>query len=103
MSEENSTSHRTTSTTSPPEVSLGKVSNRFISAKRELYLLVVDYFSKYVEVQALSSTTSANVVAALKAIFSRHGIPATLVSDNGPQYIAEDMKAFAKEYGFQQV
>ena len=42
-------------------------------------------------------------MTALKAIFSHHGIPATLVSVNGPQYIAEDMKVFAKEYGFQLV
>ena len=71
--------------------------------KGKSYLLVVNYFSKYMEIQALSSTTLANVVAALKAIFSRHGIPANLVSDNSPQYITEDMKVFAKEYGFQQV
>ena len=42
-------------------------------------------------------------MVALKAIFSRHGIPATFVSDNGPQFISEEMRAFAKEYGFQHV
>ena len=52
------------------------------------------------EIQALSYTTSENVVTALKAMFSRHGIPTTLVSDNGPQYIAEDMKVFAKSMVF---
>ena len=86
-----------------PKYPWEKLATDLFQLKGKSYLLVVDYFSKYVEVQALSSTTSANVVAALKAIFSRHGIPATLISDNGPQYIAEDMKAFAKEYGFQQV
>ena len=45
--------------------------------------------------------TSAAVVTSLKAIFSRHGIPVTFVSDNGPQFNSEEMRTFAKEYGFQ--
>ena len=57
------------------------------------YLLVVDYYLRYVEVQKLNSTSSASVITALKAIFSRHGIPTTLVSDNGPQYDSHEMKA----------
>ena len=51
-------------------------------------LLVVDYFSRYPEVVKLSSTTSTQVIATLKAIFARHGIPETVQSDNGPQYLS---------------
>ncbi len=46
--------------------------------------LVVDYFSRYPEVVKLTSTISAAIITALKAIFSRHGIPEVLRSDNGP-------------------
>ena len=49
------------------------------------YLLVVDYFSKYPKVLQLTSTTSASVISALKSVFSRHGIPEIVRSDNGPQ------------------
>ena len=103
MSKGNSSSHKTTATTSPPKETLGEVSNGSTPAKKKSYLFVVDYFSKYMEIQALPSTTSANVVTALNAIFSCHGIFTTLISDNGPQYIAEYMKIFVKGYGFQQV
>ena len=61
------------------------------------YLLLVDYYSRYIEVQKLKSTTSASIITALKAVFSRHGIPATVVSDNGPQY---EMREFAESYSF---
>ena len=44
------------------------------------YLLIVDYFSRYPEVIKLSSTTSSSVIKVLKSIFSRHGIPKTLLS-----------------------
>ena len=78
-----------------------KVAADLFQLKGKSYLVVVDYYSKYVEVQTLSSTTSTAVVASLKANFSRHGISVTFVSDNGPQFNSEEMRIFAKEYGFQ--
>lgn len=67
------------------------------------YLVVVDYFSRYPEVVKLTSTTSAAIITALKSIFSRHGIPAVFMSDNGPQFTSHQMKSFAATYGFQHV
>ena len=65
------------------------------------YLLVVDYFSKYPEVLQLTSTTSVSVISALKSVFSRHGIPEIVRSDNGPQYSSAEFMSFASSYGFQ--
>ena len=67
------------------------------------YLVVVDYFSRYPEVIRMTSTTSAAVITALKSIFSRHGIPEIVRSDNGPQYASREFTAFAASYGFQLV
>ena len=33
-------------------------------------------------------------------MFCRHGIPKTVISDNGPQFKSVEYKMFAKEYGF---
>ena len=62
-----------------------------------------DYFSRYQEVVKLNSTTSKRVIEALKSIFARHGTPETLISDNGPQYSAVEMKDFASTYVFEHV
>ena len=70
---------------------------------KDQYLLVVDYFSRYPEVIKLTSTTSAAIISALKAIFSRHGIPEVVRSDNGPQFSSQDFAKFASSYGFQHV
>ena len=64
------------------------------------HLVVVDYFSRYPEVIKLKSTTTTSIVEALKAIFSRHGVPETLVSDNGPQYASQEFSEFARSYDF---
>nr|XP_039255975.1 uncharacterized protein K02A2.6-like isoform X1 [Styela clava]XP_039255976.1 uncharacterized protein K02A2.6-like isoform X1 [Styela clava] len=48
------------------------------------YLLVVDYYSKYPEVDKLVDKTSSSVIRSMKNIFARHGIPEKLVADNMP-------------------
>ena len=80
-----------------------KVASDLFELHCKTYLLVADYFSRYLEVQTLTTTTSASVIRALIAIFSRHGIPAVLMSDNGPQYSSQEMKDFANQYNFKHV
>ena len=65
------------------------------------YLLVVDYFSRFPEICKLRSTTSGSVIAILKAIFARHGIPEVFRSDNGPQFASGEFTEFSKTYGFE--
>ena len=77
-----------------------KVGSDLFEFRGSQYLLVVDYFSRYIEVQKLNSTTSSSIIASMKAMFSRHGIPSILMSDNGPQYVSQEMKDFAAAYGF---
>ena len=65
------------------------------------YLIVDDYFSRYIEVAAMQKTPKSHeVIRALKAIFARHGIPEELRSDNGPQYAPAAFTHFANEWGF---
>jgi transposase InsO family protein len=65
------------------------------------YLLVVDYYSRYVEVAKLDDTKRRTVVNHTKSIFARHGIPSVVRSDNGPQYTAQEYKKFSKEWLFE--
>lgn len=66
------------------------------------YLVLVDYFSRCPEVSKLSSTTSTAVITVLKSIFSRHGIPAILMTGNGPQFSSQAMCEFATAYSCHQ-
>lgn len=49
----------------------------------------------------LKDQRSRTAIEALKAQFSRHGIPAILRTDNGPQYTSEEFKEFCESYGIQ--
>ena len=66
------------------------------------YLLVIDYYSRFMKVQKLNTTMFSSVVSLvthLKSIFTRFGIPTTMITDNGPQFDYQEMKEF---YGFWQ-
>ena len=63
----------------------------------ENLLVIVDYYSRYFEVVILKSTTSKKVIDSLNPIFTRCGIPHTLKTDNGPQFISEEFRAFLVE------
>ena len=69
----------------------------------EQYLIVVDYYSRYFELERMSTTTSSAIINKLKAIFARHGIPEKLVSDNGPQFSAQEFAHFANEWDFRHI
>ena len=71
--------------------------------KKSTYLLIVDYYSRWIEIARLGGTTSEEVIRVTSSIFARHGIPEVVVSDNGPQFSAEAYAKFAQTYGFEHV
>ena len=66
-----------------PNLPWERIATDLFKLDKQTYLLIVDYCLK---VNKLILTTSPNVITAMKLIFSRHGIPQTVNSDNGPQY-----------------
>ena len=80
-----------------------KIGTDLLEWKGSSYLLVVDYYSRYIELAKLSLLTSSSIINHLKSIFARHGVPETVMSDNGPQYSAAVFKEFSKEYSFTRV
>ena len=61
-----------------------------------MFFVVVNAYSKWPHVVMMQSTTVSKTIAALRGIFSMYGF---LVSDNGPQFTAEDFAVFMKSNG----
>ncbi|XP_032072036.1 uncharacterized protein K02A2.6-like [Thamnophis elegans] len=64
-----------------------------------MLLVVVDAFSKWLEVVHMSTTTADALIATLRRLFATHGLPDVLVSDNGPQLTAAKFEAFLASQG----
>ena len=49
-----------------------------------MYLVVVDAYSNWLDVQLMNSITSESIIAKLKANFAALGLPQNIIIDNGP-------------------
>ena len=56
-------------------------------SKSEMSLVLVDAYSKWLEVIDIESTTAEHMIHELRKIFSAYGAPKELMSDNRSQFI----------------
>ena len=68
-----------------------------------LYLLIVDYTSRYPVVWKLTSMTGQHVASHFKLMCSEYGWPETLVSGNGPWYTLESFTILMKNYNINHI
>ena len=83
-----------------PSLPWQKLATDLFYWKGSAYLLIIDYYSRYIETAKLSGESSTEVIRHTKSILARHGIPKEIVSDNGPQYSSLEYEKFAEDYGF---
>ncbi len=63
-------------------------------------LVVVDYFTKWVEMFPLKDSKTTRIIPILKdEIFTRFGVPQELVTDHGPQFTGHEMANLCKAWG----
>lgn len=86
-----------------PDRPWSKIAGDIFHFSEQKYLLVVDYYSKFVEVVKMKSITSEKVVEQLKNIFCRQGIPDSFMSDGGPEFSSEVFRAFTREWNFKHI
>ena len=67
------------------------------------YLVTVDHYSDFYEIDQLPTIQCSAVIQASKQHFGRHGIPHTLITDNGAQVTSGLFRTFARKCGFQHV
>lgn len=64
-------------------------------------LVIVDYFSRFTEVVIMRQITASMTVKALHEIFCRFGMPDSIKTDNGPQFISTELQDFCKQFGIE--
>ena len=76
------------------------VAQDLFSLNNQNFLVTVDYYSDFWELDKLSNTSSATIIDHTKAHFARYGIPDKVISDNGPQFRSQEYATFAKTWHF---
>ena len=62
-------------------------------------MVVVDYFSRLLEFAILKSTTSTKILEAITLMFARFGVPFSLRTDNGSQFVSKEFESFLQAHG----
>ena len=83
-----------------PESPWQRIAADLCDHRGQNYLIITDYYSRYIEIIHMTATRSHDVIMKMKTVFARWGIPMELVSDNGPQFASHEFQQFAAEYGF---
>ena len=65
------------------------------------FLVVVDYFSKYLLMRKIPNSTSSAVIKELGMIFSEFGKPQVFRSDNGPCYASQEFIFFMQNWSIE--
>jgi len=76
----------------------------FFQHKDKHYFLAVNYFSRNVEIcLGYKDVNSSQTILQLKRIFSRHGIPDILFTDNAPQFDSCEFANFSTDWHSQHI
>lgn len=68
------------------------------SFKKEL-LVIVDYYSRYVEIKIQNGMSAMETVQSLHEVFATLGFPRSITCDSGQPFSSEEFKTFNDEFG----
>ena len=63
-------------------------------------LVMIDLYSRFPMVEFVSSTSAAAVIPVFDKVFAEHGIPLSVVTDNGPPFNSQEFASCARTLGF---
>ncbi len=62
--------------------------------EKQLYLMIVDYYSKYPVVKLLQDNSAESLIEAFSEVVALFGIPNKLITDHGTNYMSDRFKLF---------
>ena len=69
----------------------------------KMILVIDDAHSKWIETHVVASATSSTTIERQMMTFACHGLPRTIVSDNGSCFTSEEFKLFARTNGIRHI
>ncbi|VDI55684.1 Hypothetical predicted protein [Mytilus galloprovincialis] len=65
----------------------------------KMFLVIVDAYSKWIDIHIMSSTTSEATVDKLKQTFATHGLCDLIITDNGTAFTSREFAEFIRVNG----
>ena len=68
-----------------------------------MFLVIIDAYSKLMDVHPVSTATSAATIEKLRITFANQGLPDVLVSDNGTCFTSSEFQTFMNRNGIKHI
>jgi transposase InsO family protein len=81
-----------------PEMPWQNIGSDIFQFGKDHYVIVVDYYSKWIATKKLNDLSANGLINALLCIFYIHGFPSQITSDNGPQYASDHFRKFCSQH-----
>ena len=78
-----------------------KIGADFFDFDGKKFLLVIDYFSKFLFVEKVTTTSAQSTINKLCTIFATEGAPQKLITDNGPPFNSGEFRRFCQEWNLE--
>ena len=66
-------------------------------------LVIVDAYSKWIDVYPMNSIDAPTTIRKLRNCFATHGLPLSIVSDNGPTFTSQEFRCWLEHNGIRHV
>lgn len=86
-----------------PDKPWSRVHIDYATIESQEVLIVVDAHSKWIEAVRVNRATAAATVTVMRRLFASYGIPETIVSDNGTQFVSEEFSGFLQQNNIEHV
>ena len=67
--------------------------------KKKYLLVMVDKFTKWIEAKPVKTAESGPVIDFISNVVHRYGVPHSIITDNGSNFIADEVKTWSTNLG----
>jgi hypothetical protein len=60
----------------------------------QMFFIIMDAYSKWLKIVVMKNITTCTTIEKLQGIFTTHGLPEIVVSDNGPTFTSKEFEEF---------
>ena len=69
------------------------------SHKKKYLLVMVDKFTKWIEAKPVKTAVAGPVIEFISGVVHHHGVPHSIIIDNGSNFIADEVKTWCANVG----
>ena len=82
-----------------PERPWEKLGADIFQFKESKYLMIVDYYSRFPVIRLLNDMKASTISTHFTSVLSEYGIPSTIITDFGSQFVSENFKKNCQQSG----